>query len=99
MSAMITEAPARASSLQVASPMPLAPPVTRACLPSRRKDSEPEFIREKAFPYTLRGLCRDAGDHPRVLGLTPSKSLERYAASTAFMVSSASSTRVGRTEL
>ncbi len=37
MSAIQTKAPARTSSLTVASPIPLAPPVTRACRPSRRK--------------------------------------------------------------
>jgi hypothetical protein len=36
MSAIHTNAPARASSRTVASPMPLAPPVTSACRPSRR---------------------------------------------------------------
>src|ERR1035437_7571126 len=37
MSAIQTKAPARTSSFTVASPMPLAPPVTRAWRPSRRK--------------------------------------------------------------
>src|SRR6185503_16962027 len=37
MSAIQTNAPARTSSFAVASPMPLAPPVTSACRPSRRK--------------------------------------------------------------
>ena len=50
MSAIQTKAPARTSSRTVASPMPLAPPVTRAWRLSRRKGWSRLVIVDPMFP-------------------------------------------------
>src|SRR3954451_3146944 len=64
MSATITEAPASAKTRQIASPIPLAPPVTSARLPSKRKGMS-LIIGYLALSEPVcedRGMLRDRAD-------------------------------------
>ena len=72
MSAMITEAPAAVSTRHVSSPIPLAPPVTSARSPSKRKGvvmnshstTYPSF-NGAYVPTTLRGSADLFHDHAK----------------------------------